>query len=167
MGRGRKPQTAIDLTAIFAANGNGNGKDKPTSDSISPSEKPEKPERTERTEKEYKSRFTSSKDPALLDKYEDDEGGILHSQNAIRTDGFASSREKVYIVQDYKDGFVAGITKSWDTAWDILKMRLFNDNGEFTDKDAAFARMQEKGYVLLKSSIGNLTCIIKQMKIEE
>lgn len=164
MGRGRKPQTAIDLTAIFAANGNGNGKDKPTSDSISPSEKPEKPERTE---KEYKSRFTSSKDPALLDKYEDDESGILHSSNAIRTDGFASSREKVYIVQDYRDGFVAGITKSWDTAWDILKMRLFNDHGEFTDKDAAFARMQEKGYVLLKSSIGNLHCIIKQMKIEE
>lgn len=160
MGRGRKPQTAIDLTAIFAAS----GKDKPasdSSDSISPSERPEKPE------KEYKSKFTSSKDPALLDKYEDDESGILHSQNAIRTDGFASSRERVYVVQDYKNSFVIGITKSWDTAWDILKMRLFNDHGEFTDKDAAFARMQEKGYVLLKSSVGNLHCIIKQMKIEE
>lgn len=166
MGRGRKPQTAIDLTAVFAAA----SKDKMVSDSISPSEKterPEKSEKSEKSEKEYKSRFPSSKNPDVLDKYEDNESAILHASNAVKIDGFASSREKVYVVQDYNTGFIAGITKSWDIAWDILKMRLFNDHGEFTDKEAAYNRINEKGYVVLKSRIGNLPCIIKQMKIEE
>ena len=112
-----------------------------------------------------KPQVSVKEDPKILSKYEDKElpdGGDLPS---VSRRGIFDSKETLIVVSNPDDGFVVGITRSFDTAWDILKTRRFHDNGEFTDKEAARKYFQEKGRLVLKGGNFNGYCVFEKVEV--
>lgn len=104
-----------------------------------------------------------STDPKLLDKYVDE---VSEADTARATTTFKGLAERAYLVMDYEARYVIGVTKSFDKAWDVLKMRLFHDFGEYTDKEGARSYIKKKGWVLLKARQSSLRVLILQIEIE-
>ncbi len=109
--------------------------------------------------------ISMKEDPKILAKYEDIElpdGGDLPSAS---NRGIFDSKETLIVVTNPDDGFVVGITRSFDTAWDILKKRRLHDNGEFTDKKVARKYFQEKGRLVLKGGNFNGYCVFEKVEV--